>query len=434
MPNKYISRWDSDSEEEGAPPTKKSKGNNDEANDDNENEVRKSLNNFNYPSLYQNKTLRSCRNISDHFEFLSFLSEGTYGTVFKAKVKNKSNDNYIFNSNGENVAIKQIKFTRETNRTGFPITALRECRLLLMLSRLSSNSSASSSYTNSCTETSSSTSSSSNCHPNIIRMYEMVIGEATDKFYMIMELGEMDLSSYINKSIKGEVVLDLEIIKSLMRQLVSAVAYMHEHWIIHRDLKPPNLLLFNSLSSSSSSSSLILKIADFGMARTYDDPLKAYTPNCITGWYRAPEMLLGQRIYSTAVDDWSVGCIFAELLQRKPLFPAQSEVEQRDMVFRICGLPSEQSWPGVSALLGDKTINWKLPTGNNNLLPRLFGDSNHNSSSNIGNSHAFNTDRKTLTTLPEVGLKLLTGLLCLCPERRLSSVDACEDEWLGMPR
>jgi cell division cycle 2-like protein len=175
----------------------------------------------------------------------------------------------------------------------------------------------------------------------------------------------------------------------LLAQLLRGVAYMHERWILHRDLKTSNLLL---------SSDGILKIADFGLAREYGDPIKPYTPLVVTLWYRCPELLLGmcgagvaewectsglyytikssmgrarvawhghgrgstcrllnfagEKIYSTAVDMWSVGCIFGEILTGKPLFESRSEIGQITKIFEILGAPNERIWPGFSGALG----------------------------------------------------------------------------------
>ncbi|KAJ7393423.1 hypothetical protein OS493_006396 [Desmophyllum pertusum] len=107
-----------------------------------------------------------------------------------------------------------------------------------------------------------------------------------------------------------------------MIQLLRAVVHLHDNWILHRDLKASNLLLSNK-----------------GI-------LKNYTPIVVTLWYRAPELLLGTKEYSTPIDLWSVGCIFAELLTMKPLFPGKSEIDQINRIFKELGTPSDKIWPG----------------------------------------------------------------------------------------
>ncbi|CAG7849456.1 Cyclin-dependent kinase 1 Short=CDK1; AltName: Full=Cell division control protein 28; AltName: Full=Cell division protein kinase 2 [Serendipita indica DSM 11827] len=115
--------------------------------------------------------------------------------------------------------------------------------------------------------------------------------------------------------------------------------------IIHRDLKPQNLLIDKDAN---------LKIADFGLARAFGIPLRTYTHEVVTLWYRAPEVLLGARQYSTAIDMWSVGCILAEMIMKgNPLFNGDSEIDQIFKIFRhvwIMGTPNDTIWPGVSEL------------------------------------------------------------------------------------
>jgi serine/threonine protein kinase len=94
----------------------------------------------------------------------------------------------------------------------------------------------------------------------------------------------------------------------------------------------------------------VLKLADFGLARAFGIPLRTYTHEVVTLWYRSPEILLGSKHYSTAVDMWSVGCIFAELVNRHPLFPGDSEIDEIFRIFRILGTPTEETWPGVQKL------------------------------------------------------------------------------------
>ncbi|KAJ0620720.1 putative cyclin-dependent kinase CMGC-CDK-Pl family [Helianthus annuus] len=109
-----------------------------------------------------------------------------------------------------------------------------------------------------------------------------------------------------------------------------------------KDLKPQNLLVDKEKG--------ILKIADLGLGRAFTVPLKSYTHEIVTLWYRAPEVLLGSAHYSTGVDMWSVGCIFAEMSRRQALFPGDSEFQQLLHIFRLLGTPTEEVWPGVSSL------------------------------------------------------------------------------------
>lgn len=110
-----------------------------------------------------------------------------------------------------------------------------------------------------------------------------------------------------------------------MYQLLKGIAYCHSHRILHRDLKLANLLIDRKG---------VLKLADFGLARAFGVPIRTYTHEVVTLWYRAPEILLGQARYSTPVDMWSVGCIFAELVTKRPLFPGDCEIDELFRIFR----------------------------------------------------------------------------------------------------
>lgn len=129
-------------------------------------------------------------------------------------------------------------------------------------------------------------------------------------------------------------------VKKFTLQLLEGTRYCHAHRVLHRDLKPQNLLINKEGN---------LKLADFGLARAFGVPLRTYTHEVVTLWYRAPEILLGGRQYSTGVDMWSVGCIFAEMATRKPLFPGDSEIDEIFKIFRILGTPTEADWPGVES-------------------------------------------------------------------------------------
>lgn len=243
--------------------------------------------------------IQGCRSVEE-FQCLNRIEEGTYGVVYRARDKRTD----------EIVALKRLKMEKE--KEGFPITSLREINTLLKAQ-----------------------------HPNIVTVREIVVGSNMDKIFIVMDYVEHDLKSLMETmKHKKQVFLPGEI-KCLMQQLLRAVAHLHDNWILHRDLKASNLLL---------SHKGILKVGDFGLAREYGSPLKPYTPIVVTLWYRAPELLLSAKEYSTPVDLWSVGCIFAEFLSMEPLFPGKSEVDQLNKIFKTLGTPNERIWPGYNKL------------------------------------------------------------------------------------
>ncbi|CAG9856003.1 unnamed protein product [Phyllotreta striolata] len=136
--------------------------------------------------------------------------------------------------------------------------------------------------------------------------------------------------------------LNLAQIKTYCKMILKGVNYMHSHHIMHRDLKPSNLLI---------GTKGILKIGDFGLARIYDHEKKRlYSHQVATRWYRSPELLYGSKTYNKSVDMWSVGCILAEMIQRKPLFPGETDIEQLAIVLGTLGTPSCENWPGLTLL------------------------------------------------------------------------------------
>jgi cell division cycle 2-like protein len=184
--------------------------------------------------------------------------------------------------------------------------------------------------------------------------------------------------------------------KTLLHQLASGVHYLHTNWILHRDLKTSNLLLNNRG---------VLKIADFGMARYFGDPPPKMTQLVVTLWYRAPELLLGAERYGTAVDMWSVGCIFGELLTREPLLQGKNEVDELSKIFEMCGIPTEDSWPGFRRLPNARAL--RLPPNPN---PAAQG-------------HVL---RAKFPFLTSAGSQLLQGLLQLNPASRPSAKDVLD--------
>ncbi|XP_074703758.1 cyclin-dependent kinase 3-like isoform X1 [Strix aluco] len=234
--------------------------------------------------------------LREAFHKVEKIGEGTYGVVYKARNKHT----------GQLVALKKIRLDSGTE--GVPSTAIREISLLKELK-----------------------------HPNIVRLLDVIHGQK--KLYLVFEYLNQDLKKYLDSSQTGEIPLSL--VKNYLFQLLQGVSFCHSQGVIHRDLKPQNLLI-NEAGT--------IKLADFGLARTFGVPLRTYTHEVVTLWYRAPEILLGCRYYSTAVDIWSIGCIFAEMVTRRALFPGDSEIDQLFRIFRTLGTPTEVTWPGVTQL------------------------------------------------------------------------------------
>jgi cyclin-dependent kinase 2 len=161
----------------------------------------------------------------------------------------------------------------------------------------------------------------------------------------VFEYAEQDLKKYLsaNKS-----TLTHTQIKRIMFQLINGINFCHSHRIIHRDLKPQNLLI--DRHSTPTRHSDVLKIADFGLARAFSIPIKTLTHEIETLWYRAPEVLLGQKEYSLGVDIWAIGCIFAELVEKKPLFCGDSEIDQIFKIFQFHGTPTIKDWQNIRTI------------------------------------------------------------------------------------
>ncbi|KAF8202220.1 kinase-like domain-containing protein [Pholiota molesta] len=173
-------------------------------------------------------------------------------------------------------------------------------------------------------------------HENVIELLDVFSSKTN--LNLVLEFLDSDLEMIIKD--RSLVFLPADI-KSWMAMTFRGLEFCHRNFVLHRDLKPNNLLI---------ASNGVLKIADFGLARDYADPGYKMTCQVITRWYRPPELLFGSRYYSSAVDIWSVGCIFAELMLRIPYLPGESDMDQLKTIFRALGTPTEEEWPGHTKL------------------------------------------------------------------------------------
>jgi len=229
-------------------------------------------------------------------------------------------------------------------------------------------------------------------HENIVDLRDVIHTE--NKLMLVFEFMDKDLKKYMDS--RGERgMLDPITIKSFMHQLLKGIAFCHENRVLHRDLKPQNLLI-NTKGQ--------LKLADFGLARAFGIPVNTFSNEVVTLWYRAPDVLLGSRTYNTSIDIWSAGCIMAEMYTGRPLFPGTTNEDQLQKIFRLMGTPSERSWPGISQFPEYKTSFTVYHTQDvRNYLPQI----------------------------DPVGLQLISSMLQLRPELRVSAQQALQHPWFN---
>mmetsp|Transcript_37617 Transcript_37617/g.93507 ORF Transcript_37617/g.93507 Transcript_37617/m.93507 type:complete len:356 (+) Transcript_37617:70-1137(+) len=166
-------------------------------------------------------------------------------------------------------------------------------------------------------------------HENIVKLQNVLRADNDRDIYLIFEYMETDLHAVIRANILEEIHKQY-----IMYQSFKALMYMHSADLVHRDMKPSNLLL---------NSECLMKVADFGLARSLQKSTQnVLTDYVATRWYRAPEILLGSTRYGKAVDMWSLGCIFGEMLGGKPVFPGTSTLNQLEKICQVVGSPSEQ--------------------------------------------------------------------------------------------
>mmetsp|Transcript_40515 Transcript_40515/g.65853 ORF Transcript_40515/g.65853 Transcript_40515/m.65853 type:complete len:336 (+) Transcript_40515:89-1096(+) len=234
------------------------------------------------------------------------LGEGTSGVVFKARVldssrlKKRKRGTEV--KKDDFVAIKRINLTSIDK--GLSMETIREIRLLPELN-----------------------------HPNIVSILD--IFKHNDNVNLVMEYMEMDLAEMIQNKAKYELTSADK--KAYMKMMLESVAYCHKHWVLHRDLKPQNYLIAFDGS---------LHLTDFGLAKGYGSPGRM-TPEAYTVWYRPPELLFDAESYGPAADMWAVGCVFGELLLRRPLFATQegTALAQISAIFGRLGTPTDKEWP-----------------------------------------------------------------------------------------
>ncbi|VDM56226.1 unnamed protein product [Angiostrongylus costaricensis] len=234
-----------------------------------------------------------------NYEKLLKIGQGTFGEVFKARCK----------KTGKMVALKKILM--ENEKEGFPITALREVKMLQQLK-----------------------------HENITDLIEVCSSKATafnrdrSTFYLVFAFCEHDLAGLLSNN---KIKISLVHIKTMMKHLFNGLWKIHRSKILHRDMKAANVLL---------SRDGILKLADFGLARPFymGHPRQLYTNRVVTLWYRPPELLLGDRQYTTSIDMWGAGCIMAELWTRSPIMQGDTEQKQLTMICNLCGSIDKDSW------------------------------------------------------------------------------------------
>lgn len=255
---------------------------------------------------YEGLEFPLCPDVNEKYEKLKKIGQGTFGEVFMARCKKAK----------KIVALKKVLM--ENEKEGFPITALREIRILQLLK-----------------------------HENIVNLIEVCrtkVSEANrykSQFFLVFDFCEHDLAGLLANT---QVIFTLGDVKRIMQQLLDGLFFIHYNKILHRDMKAANILITKTGT---------LKLADFGLARAYSISKGApnrYTNRVVTLWYRPPELLLGERDYGPAIDMWGAGCIMAEMWTRCPIMQGTSEQQQLKFISHLCGSITPEVWPGVEKL------------------------------------------------------------------------------------
>eukprot|EP00743_Colponemidia_sp_Colp-15_P004668 GILK01005030.1.p1 GENE.GILK01005030.1~~GILK01005030.1.p1 ORF type:complete len:416 (-),score=27.49 GILK01005030.1:177-1370(-) len=245
------------------------------------------------------------------FELDGKIGEGTYGLVYKGRAKDQR----------KKVALKKFKATREGE--GISLTAYRELKVLREFN-----------------------------HENIINLDRVIMDPNDSSMTIVFDYAAHDLLQIIQFHRDNRTRCPDATIKSVLWQVLNGVSCLHSNWFMHRDLKPSNVLVMGEGPEQG-----VVKIADFGLARSFQAPARRLSDDgvVVTIWYRAPELLLGSKHYTKAIDIWAVGCIFAELINLKALFPGteqkdtQFQTDQLEKIFQVLGFPTMDQW----STLGD---------------------------------------------------------------------------------
>lgn len=327
--------------------------------------------------------------MEDKYDMLEKVGEGTYGVVYKAKKKG-SHDGRLY-------ALKVTKSSMNGS-DGLPMSSCREIALLQDLD-----------------------------HINIVRVQEMFFSAAKQEVRFVFDYAEYDLWAILNHhrmqmktSYSNTYTPPTESMqKSVTHQILLGIEYLHSNWVLHRDLKPANILIMGLGAEAGR-----VKIADLGMARLFLSPLKPLQdvdPVVVTYWYRAPELLLGAKHYTKAIDLWAIGCIMAEMMLPKPLFwiqPVDSSKEpyfkeQLHAIFSHLGKPAPRA--------GSMALEWPLME----MLPsyhRFVTDFQHQ-------SYEGASLEKQFSKCPPTKLQLLSGMLRFDPAQRFSAQQALASPW-----
>jgi len=317
------------------------------------------------------------RKVDEEFKYEGQkVGRGTYGHVYKAQNRDEKDK--------REYALKLIE------GSGISMSACREIALLRELE-----------------------------HPNVISLQRVFLNHADRKVWLLFDYAEHDLWHIIkyHRANKQAGNIPPRMVKSLLYQILDGIHYLHENWVLHRDLKPANILVMGEGEERGR-----VKIADMGFARLFNSPLKPLAdldPVVVTFWYRAPELLLGARHYTKAIDIWAIGCIFAELLTSEPIFHCRQEDiktsnpyhhDQLDRIFQVMGFPA-----------GDWEDIRKMPE--HVTFVKDFRRQDY-SNFNLGKHMEKYKIRSDCSAF-----QLLKQLLIMDPKKRMTSAKAMEDEY-----